>query len=173
MHAGRATGQEIQEGLADKPNYSSVRTILRVLERKGYVRHIEEGLRYVYEPTVPREAASRSALQRIIRTFFDGSAKEAVAALLDPAAFHLSEKELNDLARIIDRGEKGKEIAMLESYLISVAIEIQRPAGGGGAFACACCAGGTPRCVTWFALWRSRARLWCRCWRSGLRSGAS
>src|SRR5580704_19790910 len=107
---GRATGQEIQEGLPDQPNYSSVRTILRVLERKGYVRHVEEGLRYVYEPTVPREAASRSALQRIVRTFFDGSAKEAVAALLDPAAFHLTEKELSELAKIIDRAKKeGKK----------------------------------------------------------------
>src|SRR5580700_5774609 len=103
---GRATGQEIQEGLQDKPNYSSVRTILRVLERKGYVRHVEEGLRYVYEPTVPREAASRSALQRIIKTFFDGSAKEAVAALLDPAAFNLSEKELQELARIIEKAKR-------------------------------------------------------------------
>src|SRR5579863_1634004 len=105
---GRATGQEIQEGLTDKPNYSSVRTILRVLERKGYVRHVEEGLRYVYQPTVPREAASRSALQRIIRTFFDGSAKEAVAALLDPAAFHLSEEELSELGRIVDRAKNSK-----------------------------------------------------------------
>jgi BlaI family transcriptional regulator, penicillinase repressor len=103
---GRATGQEIQEALADKPNYSSVRTILRVLERKVYVRHVEEGLRYVYEPTVAREAASRSALQRIIRTFFDGSAKEAVAALLDPAAFDLTEKELSELARIIESARR-------------------------------------------------------------------
>ncbi len=103
---GRATGQEIQEGLPDQPNYSSVRTILRVLERKGYVRHVEEGLRYVYQPTVAREAASRSALQRIIKTFFDGSAKEAVAALLDPAAFHLDEKELNELSRIIERAKR-------------------------------------------------------------------
>jgi BlaI family transcriptional regulator, penicillinase repressor len=103
---GRASGQEIQAGLPDQPNYSSVRTILRVLERKGYVRHSEEGLRYVYEPTVPREAARTSALQRIIRTFFDGSAKEAVAALLDPSAFHLSEEELNELARTIARAKK-------------------------------------------------------------------
>src|ERR1700677_3633283 len=108
---GRATGQEIQEGLRDKPNYSSVRTILRVLERKGYVRHVEEGLRYVYEPTVAREAASRSALQRIIRTFFDGSAKEAVAALLDPSAFQLSDEELKELARLVDRakGDRAKK----------------------------------------------------------------
>lgn len=105
---GRATGQEIQAGLPDEPNYSSVRTILRVLERKGYVRHSEEGLRYVYEPTVPRETARRSALQRIIRTFFDGSAKEAVAALLDPSAFHLSEEELKDLARIVDRAKNSE-----------------------------------------------------------------
>jgi BlaI family transcriptional regulator, penicillinase repressor len=105
---GRATGQEIQEGLQDNPNYSSVRTILRVLERKGYIRHAEQGLRYVYEPTVPREAASRSALQRIIRTFFDGSAKEAAAALLDPSAFHLSEQELNELGRIVDRAKKER-----------------------------------------------------------------
>src|ERR1700690_524928 len=105
---GRATGQEIQEGLRDKPNYSSVRTILRVLERKGYVRPVEEGLRYVYEPTVAREAASRSALQRIIRTFFDGSAKEAAAALLSPAAFHLSEEELTELARIIEKAKRRK-----------------------------------------------------------------
>ncbi len=106
---GRATGQEIQEGLPDKPNYSSVRTILRVLERKGYVRHVEEGLRYVYEPTVPRETASRSALQRIIRTFFDGSAKEAVAALLDPSAFDLTEEELRELGRIIERAKKERK----------------------------------------------------------------
>jgi len=105
---GRATGQEIQQGLPDQPNYSSVRTILRVLERKGYVRHVEEGLRYVYEPTVAREIASRSALQRIIRTFFDGSAKEAAAALLDPSAFHLSEEELSELGRIVDRAQKNR-----------------------------------------------------------------
>jgi BlaI family penicillinase repressor len=106
---GRATGPEIQEGLPDKPNYSSVRTILRVLERKGFVRHVEEGLRYVYEPTVARRAASRSALQRIIRTFFDGSAKEAVAALLDPAAFHLSDDELKELSRMIEQAKKEKK----------------------------------------------------------------
>src|SRR5579863_6400388 len=105
---GRAAGQEIQEGLTDKPNYSSVRTILRVLERKGYVRHVAEGLRYVYEPTIARETASRSALQRIIRTFFDGSAKEAVAALLDPSAFRLNEEELSELARMVDRAKNSK-----------------------------------------------------------------
>ncbi len=107
--SGRASGNEILEKLSDKPSYSSVRTILRVLERKGYVRHIEEGLRYVYLPTLPREDARQSALERLVKTFFDGSAKKAAAAFLDPAAFSLSKDELNDLARMIDKARKEAE----------------------------------------------------------------
>jgi BlaI family transcriptional regulator, penicillinase repressor len=104
--AGRATGQEIQQKLADSPNYSTVRTILRVLERKGFVRHKEKGLRYVYEPVVAREVARRSALQRVLQTFFDGSAQKAAAALLDPKAFRLTRSELDELTALI---EKAKE----------------------------------------------------------------
>jgi len=104
--AGRATGQEIQQKLADSPSYSTVRTILRVLERKGFVRHKEEGLRYVYEPVVARDVARKSALQRILQTFFDGSAQKAAAALLDPKAFRLTRSELDELTALI---EKAKE----------------------------------------------------------------
>ncbi len=104
--AGRATGQEIQQKLEDSPSYSSVRTILRVLERKGYVRHKEEGLRYVYEPVIARETARKSALKRVLHTFFDGSAQQAVAALVDPKSFRLSRAELDELAELI---EKAKE----------------------------------------------------------------
>lgn len=104
--AGRATGQEIQQKLTDSPSYSTVRTILRVLERKGFVRHKEEGLRYVYEPVVARDVARKSALQRILQTFFDGSAQKAAAALLDPKAFRLTRSELDELTALI---EKAKE----------------------------------------------------------------
>ncbi|HEY1214357.1 MAG TPA: BlaI/MecI/CopY family transcriptional regulator [Bryobacteraceae bacterium] len=104
--AGRATGQEIQQKLDDSPSYSTVRTILRVLERKGYVRHTEEGLRYVYEPVVAREIARKSALKRVLQTFFDGSAHQAVAALVDPKTFRLSRTELDQLSELI---EKAKE----------------------------------------------------------------
>jgi BlaI family transcriptional regulator, penicillinase repressor len=104
--AGRATGQEIQQRLADSPSYSTVRTILRVLERKGFVRHKEEGLRYVYQPVVAREVARKSALQRVLQTFFDGSAQKAAAALLDPKAFRLTRSELDELTALI---EKAKE----------------------------------------------------------------
>jgi predicted transcriptional regulator len=104
--AGRATGAEILEKLPNQPSYSSVRTILRVLERKGYVRHVEEGLRYVYLPAVRTEDVRRSALQRIVQTFFDGSAKGAAAAFLDPAAFRMSRDELDELAGLIERARK-------------------------------------------------------------------
>jgi len=106
--AGRATGQGIQQKLEDSPSYSTVRTILRILERKGYVRHAEEGLRYVYEPVMARETARRSALQRVLHTFFDGSAQQVVAALLDPKACRLSRAELDELTKLI---EKAKEKA--------------------------------------------------------------
>jgi predicted transcriptional regulator len=100
--AGTATGPEIQQRIPEAPSYSTVRTLLRILETKGYVRHRQEGLRYVYEPVVPREAARKSALQRLLQTFFDGSARQAVAALLDPKSFDLSRQELDELSRLIE-----------------------------------------------------------------------
>src|SRR5258708_33023214 len=90
---GRASGPEIQERLPDQPNYSGVRTILRVLERKGHIRHIEEGMRYVYLPVETREKATKSAIERIVATFFDGSVKAAAAAFLDPSTARLSKDD--------------------------------------------------------------------------------
>ena len=78
----RATVGDVLAKLDGKPNYSTVRAQLRVLEEKGHVRHEEEGLRYVYIPWVPREVARRSALRHVVETFFEGSTEKAVAALL-------------------------------------------------------------------------------------------
>lgn len=105
---GQATGQEVQERLADQPSYSTVRTILRILERKGHVRHIEDGVRYVYLPAVERETAKKSAIQRLVATFFDGSAKAAAAALIDPAGSKLSDADLKDLEAMIRKYREGK-----------------------------------------------------------------
>jgi predicted transcriptional regulator len=96
---GRATAAEIMDVLDGAPGNSTVRTQLRVLERKGHVRHEEEGLRYVYTPTVPRHSARRSALKHLVDTFFDGSTTKAVAALLGGEAARVSDEEL---ARIED-----------------------------------------------------------------------
>jgi predicted transcriptional regulator len=100
---GRATAHEIREGLPGNPNDSTVRTQLRVLEAKGHVRHEEEGLRYVYSPTVPRGAASRSALKHLMQTFFDGSAEQVVAALLGAEATRPGEEELDRILALVRR----------------------------------------------------------------------
>src|SRR5258706_2583456 len=83
---GRATASDVMEELSGDPNYSTVRTQLRVLEEKGHVRHEEEGLRYVYVPAVPRRAARKSALRHLVDTFFDGSVEQVVVALLGGAS---------------------------------------------------------------------------------------
>jgi BlaI family penicillinase repressor len=106
---GRASGPEIQERLPDQPSYSGVRTILRVLERKGHIRHIEEGMRYVYLPVVTREKAKKSAIDRLVATFFDGSVKAAAAAFVDPATSMLSKEDLEDLERLIRKARKEKQ----------------------------------------------------------------
>lgn len=106
---GRASGPEIQERLPDQVSYSGVRTILRVLERKGHVRHVEEGLRYVYLPVVAREAAKKSAMERLVATFFGGSMKDAAVAFLDPSNTKLSKADLRELERMIQDARKEKK----------------------------------------------------------------
>src|SRR5579863_7545344 len=105
---GRATGPDIQERLPDQPSYSGVRTILRVLERKGHIRHIEEGMRYIYLPVMTREKATKSAIERLVSTFFAGSAKAAAAAFVDPSTTKLSTADLKDLERLIRKARKER-----------------------------------------------------------------
>jgi predicted transcriptional regulator len=103
---GRATAAEVMQELSGDPHYSTVRTQLRVLERKGHVRHEEEGLRYVYLPAVPRHTARRSALRHLVDTFFDGSTEKAVTALLGRDSSRLSDDELDRIAELIVRARK-------------------------------------------------------------------
>jgi predicted transcriptional regulator len=92
--------------LPGDPSYSTVRTQLRVLEDKGHVSHEEEGLRYVYSPSVPRHAARKSALRHLVTTFFDGSAEKAVGALLGSDGGRLSDEELDRIAALIEKARK-------------------------------------------------------------------
>jgi BlaI family transcriptional regulator, penicillinase repressor len=105
---GRATAGEVMEELPGDPNYSTVRTQLRVLEEKGHVRHEELGLRYVYAPAVPRSAARKSALRHLVDTFFDGSAEGAVAALLGGEGARLSDEQLDRIADLVKQSKAGK-----------------------------------------------------------------
>jgi predicted transcriptional regulator len=104
---GRATANEVMADLSGQPHYSTVRTQLRVLERKGYVRHEESGLRYVFEPTVPPDAARRSALRHVIETFFNGSVENVVGALLGGETRRLSDDELERTGRLVAKAKKG------------------------------------------------------------------
>jgi BlaI family transcriptional regulator, penicillinase repressor len=98
---GRATAAEVMAAVPGAPTYSTIRTQLRVLEAKGHVRHEEQGLRYIYMPTVPRSAARKSALKHLVETFFDGSSAKAVAALLGGEASKVSDDDLDRIAEIV------------------------------------------------------------------------
>ena len=100
---GRATASEIARRLPDPPSYSAVRALLRVLEEKGHLRHRQDGPRYLYLPTVPRERAVRSALQHVVRTFFDGSTEDVMAALLQMEGSRLGPEELDRLSELIEQ----------------------------------------------------------------------
>src|ERR1039458_788565 len=98
LHAREtATAAEIHTALPDAPGYSAVRALLRILEEKGHVRHRQDGPRYMYVPRVSRANASRSALKRLVATFFQGSVTQAVAALLDSPDAKLSDADLDKL----------------------------------------------------------------------------
>jgi predicted transcriptional regulator len=103
----RASAADIRASLPNAPSYSTVRALLRILEEKGHVRHEEEDLRYVYFPAVPRERVRRRALQHLLETFFDGSAAQAVAALLDPSTARVSEDDLDRISKLIAKVRKG------------------------------------------------------------------
>lgn len=98
---GRATASDIMAAMPGAPRNSTIRTQLRVLERKGHVRHEEVGLRYSYLPTVPRHSARKSALRHVVDTFFDGSSAKAVAALLGGEAARVSDEELDRIAELV------------------------------------------------------------------------
>jgi predicted transcriptional regulator len=104
---GRCTAAEVQSALPDPPSYSAVRAMLRILEEKGHVRHQQDGPRYVYLPTVARENAKRSAMRHMLQTFFDGSAEQAISALLDDSSSKLSDGELDRLAGLIEQARTG------------------------------------------------------------------
>jgi len=106
---GAGTAAEIKAEMSDAPSYSAVRAMLRILEEKGHLKHHADGPRYVFTPVVSRPAAQKSALRQMIRTFFDGSPTQAVAALLDMSARNLTDDELAELGKLVEQAKgEGK-----------------------------------------------------------------
>jgi BlaI family transcriptional regulator, penicillinase repressor len=102
---GRASVAEVLKELPDPPSYSAVRGMLRLLEDKGYVRHKQDGLRYVYLPTAGQQQAQHSALRHMVRTFFGGSASSAAAALLELPDAKLTAEDISRLQKLIKQAK--------------------------------------------------------------------
>lgn len=103
---GEASVSDVLARIPDPPSYSAVRTMIRYLEAKGLLRHRREGTRYIYRPSEAKESVRRSALSHLIKTFFGGSAPDAVAAILDVCSERLSDGELDRVERLISEARK-------------------------------------------------------------------
>ncbi|MGA2659325.1 MAG: BlaI/MecI/CopY family transcriptional regulator [Verrucomicrobiota bacterium] len=107
VHAkGQASAAEVLAALPAPPGYSAVRALLRILEAKGHLRHRREGARYVYVPRTSPKLARRSALKRVVSTFFQGSVAQAMAALLETADTEVSDAELIKLEQLIKKARQ-------------------------------------------------------------------
>jgi BlaI family penicillinase repressor len=106
---GQATAREVLDEMADAPGYSAVRAMLRLLEEKGHLQHAQEGRTYVYRPVVSSNKARAGALQNMLSTFFDNSAEQAVASLLELKRDELSADDFKRLRRLVEeaRGKGG------------------------------------------------------------------
>lgn len=103
---GKVSVADVCQAMADPPSYSAVRALMRILEEKGHLKHKAEGNRYIYLPTRSRRDASRSAMQRMLQTFFDGSAEQALVALLKARVDSPGSDELARMAKLIDQARK-------------------------------------------------------------------
>ena len=104
---GQATAAEVRDHLPAAPSNSAVRALLTILVNKGFLKITEDGPRYMYQPTHPRDEAGRSAIQGVVKTFFEGSVENAVAALLDARDARLSDAEISRLKTLIEQARKG------------------------------------------------------------------
>jgi predicted transcriptional regulator len=106
---GSASAIEVWQDLTDRPSRTAVRTLLRILEEKGHLRHEKRGRQFVYQPVRPRQRAGESAFRGVLTTFFDGSLEKAVAAHLARPDAELSTDEIDRLAELINEARKREE----------------------------------------------------------------
>jgi len=103
---GTATSAQIRSRMAKPPTDSAVRSVLRILVRKGHLSKRQEGVRYVYLPRVPTSRARRAAMRHVVRTFFGGSVEGAVATLLDLEDAILTPDDRARLRALIDQAAR-------------------------------------------------------------------
>ncbi len=103
---GEATVNDVLNSMPEPPSYSTVRTLLNILENKGYVLHEQKGMRYCYKSTLNKDRASHFALRNVLDTFFAGSAEQAVTTLISMPEANLNQEQLERLSQLIDDARK-------------------------------------------------------------------
>lgn len=106
---GEASVADVLGKIPDPPSYSAVRTMIRLLEKKGLLRHRQDGTKYVYRPAHSKDAARRSALRHLMKTFFAGSAADAVEAILDPSVSNLTDDDITRLEQLIHEARQKEQ----------------------------------------------------------------
>ena len=102
----KASAAQILEQIPDPPTYTAIRSHLTILEKKGHVRHLSDGTRYIYEPQIGREKMGGRAIDSLLKTFFDNSVEQVVTALLTRKDADISREELDRLSRLIEKAKK-------------------------------------------------------------------
>jgi BlaI family transcriptional regulator, penicillinase repressor len=106
---GEVTVAEVFAVIPDAPSYNTIRNLMSILENKGHLTHREEGIRYIYAATQPRTVAAKSALARVVETFFGGSVEQTVTALLSSDEFRLSDAEAERITALLDAARNAEE----------------------------------------------------------------
>jgi predicted transcriptional regulator len=109
FRAGEASVGDVLRQLPDPPSYSAVRTMIRLLEKKGFLKHRIYGMKYVYRPTQSLGTASKSALRHVLKTYFRGSATDALAAILDVSSDELRDEDLARMTQLIEQARRRGE----------------------------------------------------------------
>jgi BlaI family penicillinase repressor len=104
---GEASVAEVVERMPDQPGYNTVRNTMAILEKKGHLRHRQEGQRYLYAPADPVDEAKRSAVRHLLNTFFHGSPSKAALAVLGTSDRHLTKEDLDEIAEFLERAREG------------------------------------------------------------------
>jgi len=104
---GEASVSDVVRLLDDEPGYDSVRITLGILTKKGHLLHRREDRRYIYSPTVSHEKASRSAVLSLLKTFFSGSPKKAILAMLDMSSSRLTQKDVDEITEWLQKEKKS------------------------------------------------------------------
>jgi len=104
----RASANEVMEALPDSPGNATVRKLLRILEEKGQIEHVDERGVFVYLPKVKKESAAKGALNKLVQTFFGGSLRDTVATLIDSDDRNVTDAELDELRLLIEQARQRK-----------------------------------------------------------------